>query len=192
MKKPTPEEQERRLKLRVAIKVLMYLAALSVVYVVISAIRTGNDEVPQVPTKKVDVSTMNPGEVNFLTWEGRPVLIYKRQGAELAKLREPDTRLKDPNSRNSDQPQSAENPYRSVEADWFVAIASGTDLGCSLEHVPAESELFQDKPWAGGFIDTCRKSRYDLAGRVFESQYATKNLAVPSYAISGQTIILGR
>ena len=170
----------------------MYLAALAVVYVVISAIRTGNDEVPEVPTKKVDVSKMIPGEVNFLTWEGRPVLIYKRQGAELAKLREPDARLKDQNSQNSDQPESAENSYRSIEADWFVAIALGTDLGCSLEHLPAEPGPFQDKPWAGGFVDTCRKSRYDLAGRVFESQYATKNLVVPAYAISGQTIILGR
>lgn len=170
----------------------MYVAALAVVYVVISAIRTGSDDVPDVPTKKVDVSAMASGEVIFLTWEGRPVMIYKRQSADFGKLREPDNRLEDQNSQHSKQPVLAENAYRSLEPDWFVAIASGTDLGCSLELLPAESKPFQNRPWAGGFVDTCRKSRYDFAGRVFESQFATKNLAVPAYAVSGQTIILGR
>lgn len=192
MKNPTPEAQDRRLKLRVAIKVLFYVAGLAVIYVIFSAIRTGSDEVPDVPTKKVDVSGMSAGDINFLTWEGRPVLIYKRLSTDFAKLREPDERLEDQNSRQSDQPESAKNAYRSVEPEWFVAIALGTDLGCSLEHIPAARDMFQNRPWAGGFVDSCRKSRYDLAGRVFESQFATKNLVVPSYAISGQTIVLGR
>lgn len=120
------------------------------------------------------------------------MVIYRRQDAEFSTLRTTDERLLDTQSARSDQPQDALNAYRSVKPEWFVAIALGTDQGCSLTHVPAEASLFQEQPWQGGFMDSCRKSRYDLAGRVYESQYATKNLVVPPYGISAQTIILGR
>ncbi len=192
VKKPTPEAHERRLKLRVAIKVLMYVAVAAVLYVFFAAIRTGSGKVPEVPSKKVDVGDMEPGQTRFLTWEGRPVVIYRRQSADFAQLRTPDDRLEDENSSSSTQPTTAENAYRSVEPDWFVAIALGTDLGCSLEFLPPTTEPFQQRPWVGGFVDTCRKSRYDLAGRVYESQYATKNLVVPSYAVKQNILILGR
>ena len=128
----------------------------------------------------------------FLTWGGRPVVIYRRQSSEFSTLRTADDRLLDAQSQKSDQPDDALNDYRSVKPDWFVAIALGTDQGCSLTHLPAESALFQQKAWRGGFIDACRKSRYDLAGRVYESQYATRNLVVPPYRHSGDTIILGQ
>jgi len=132
------------------------------------------------------------GEALFLNWEGRPVVIYRRQDNEFSQLRTIDNRLLDETSQNSDQPEDMLNAYRSVEPEWFVAIALGTDQGCSLTHLPANSSLFQQQPWHGGFIDACRKSRYDLSGRVYESQYATRNLVVPPYKLSGTTVILGQ
>lgn len=188
----SPEAAARRLKLRVAAKLMLYLAMASVAYVFISAIRSGTGEVPAVPSLRVIVEDMQPGESRFLTWEGRPVVLYRRTDGDIVNLRTEDDRLLDPLSKKSDQPPMASNALRSESPDWFVAIALGTDLGCSIEFLPADGTFFQTKAWQGGFADTCRKARYDLAGRVYKSQYATRNLAVPQYAFKEGALILGR
>jgi ubiquinol-cytochrome c reductase iron-sulfur subunit len=192
VKQPTEAAEQRRLKLRVAIKVMVYFGVLSILYVLFSSFRNSSQDMPAIPSLKVDVSQMQVGEAMFLNWEGRPVLIYRRQNSEFSTLRIRDERLLDPSSEHSDQPPDALNAYRSVQPDWFVAIALGTDQGCSLTHLTANDSQFQKQSWRGGFIDSCRKSRYDLSGRVYESQYATRNLVVPPYRISGETIILGQ
>ena len=192
MKQPSEAAEQRRLKLRVAIKVMVYVGALSILYVLFSSFRNSAQDMPAIASKKIDVSAIEMGEAMFLSWDGRPVVIYRRTDAEFSTLRSTDERLFDAQSQNSNQPDDARNAYRSVSPDWFVAIALGTDQGCSVTYMQASAELFQGKPWQGGFEDDCRKSRYDVAGRVYESQYATRNLVVPPYQVSGQTIILGQ
>ncbi|MFT6308681.1 MAG: ubiquinol-cytochrome c reductase iron-sulfur subunit [Halioglobus sp.] len=192
VKQPTAEAEQRRLKLRVAIKAMVYVGVFAILYVLFSSFRNSSQGIPTVPSKIIDVSQMQMGEAMFLSWEGRPVIIYRRQDSEFSTLRTIDERLLDAKSQSSDQPGNALNAYRSVTPEWFVAIALGTDQGCSLTHVPADTTQFQQQPWQGGFIDSCRKSRYDLAGRVYESQYATRNLVVPPYGVSAETLILGQ
>jgi ubiquinol-cytochrome c reductase iron-sulfur subunit len=192
VKQPTAEAEQRRLKLRVAIKTMVYVGVFAILFVLFSTFRNSSQGIPAVPSKIVDVSRMQMGEAMFLNWEGRPVVIYRRQDSEYSTLRTIDERLLDAKSQSSDQPEGALNAYRSVDPEWFVAIALGTDQGCSLTHLPADSLAFQQQPWQGGFMDSCRKSRYDPAGRVYKSQYATRNLVVPPYGISAQTVILGQ
>ncbi len=110
----------------------------------------------------------------------------------MSALRTPDERLTDAGSEKSSQPAAFVNEFRSASPDLFVAIALGTDLGCSISYLAPESTEFQGKPWAGGFVDSCRKSRYDVAGRVYEAQYADRNLLVPPYSFSDNLLILGR
>lgn len=188
----SPEDAARRLKLRVAAKLMLYLGMAGIVFVFFSALRSGTGEVPTVPSMKVALGDMQPGEIVFITWEGRPVLAYRRTDEDVVNLRTVDERLLDSSSTKSEQPVGMANDFRSETPDWFVAIALGTDLGCSIDHLPASDTTFQGKPWDGGFADSCRKAQYDLAGRVYESQYATRNLIVPQYSISGDTLILGR
>ena len=192
LKPATPEAEQRRLKLRVAIKLMLYLGFAGIVYVFISAIMSGDGEVPSVPSLRVDIADLEPGQVNFLTWEGRPVVIYRRTDEDIVNLRSLDERILDQDSAASEQPEFAQNAMRSQSADYFVAIALGTGQGCTVELVPANSELFQGQPWKGGFLDSCGQDRYDLAGRVYADQYAGRNLRVPQYTISGSTLVLGR
>jgi ubiquinol-cytochrome c reductase iron-sulfur subunit len=171
---------------------MLWLAVAGIVYIFISAIRSGNGEVPSVPSLKVGIGDLQSGQARLLTWEGRPVILYRRQDSDFARLRTADARLVDPGSARSEQPAAFANDFRSESPELFVAIALGTDLGCSVDYLPPSEEPFQGQPWVGGFVDSCRKARYDLAGRVYESQYATRNLVVPQYSVSGDTLVLGR
>ena len=192
LKPATPEAEQRRLKLRVAIKLMLYLGFAGIAYVFLSAFLSGNREVPNVPSLRVDIADMEAGQANFLTWEGRPVLIYRRTDQDIVQLRTSDERIRDPNSAASEQPEFAQNAMRSQSADFFVAIALGTGQGCTVELLPASAEPFQGQPWGGGFLDSCGQDRYDLAGRVYANQYARENLRVPKHIIDGDTLILGR
>lgn len=191
--KPTsPEDHQRRLKLRVAAKLMLGVAVLGVLYVFIAAIRSGTGEVATVPSLRIALADLLPGESRLLSWEGRPVLLYRRQDSDYASLRTPDGRLSDAMSTKSTQPEAFTNDFRSATPDLFVAIALGTDLGCSISYLPPDDAQFQGKPWNGGFVDSCRKSRYDAAGRVYEAQYADRNLVVPPYTFTSDILILGR
>jgi len=192
IRQTTTEDAQRRLRLRVAAKLMGYLAFAGVAYVFISAIMSGDGEVRSVPSLRVDIAELQEGQVQFLTWEGRPVLIYRRSNENVVQLRTADERLADPVSSRSEQPDFAKNDWRSQTPDYFVAIALGTGKGCTVELMPPAAEVFQGVAWQGGFKDSCGEDRYDLAGRVYDNQYAESNLKVPQYAIDGNTVVLGR
>ena len=192
IKAASADDIQRRLRLRVAAKMMGYLAFAGMVYVFISALMSGDGEVPSVPSLRVDISGMQAGDAQFLTWEGRPVLIYRRSNADVVTLRSTDERIRDPDSARSTQPEFAQNAWRSQEPDYFVAIALGTGQGCTVEVVPAGGEIFQGQAWQGGFMDSCGKDRFDLAGRVFDGQYASENLQVPQYTLQDQMLVLGK
>lgn len=187
-----PDSSRRRLRLRVAAKLMMYLAFAGIVYVFLSALFSGGNDVPVVPSLRVDISHLQPGDVEFVNWENRPIVIYRRTEADIEQLGAPGQRLLDAASVSSEQPQGLNNDFRSPLPEWFVAIGLGTGHGCTLELLPASEELFQRKAWTGGFVDSCGKDRYDFAGRVYDGQYATRNLTVPLYSVEENTLILGR
>lgn len=140
----------------------------------------------------VDVSKIDPGALVIVTWRRKPIYIVRRTTAMLALLGNHDSRLKDPQSSNSEQPPYARNALRARRADLFVTIGICTHLGClpKARFKPGEPTLGAD--WPGGFHCPCHGSRFDLAGRVFEGSPASVNLVIPSYAFARKSeLVIG-
>ncbi len=185
------EQDIRRLRLRVAAKLMIALAFFTVLYVVLSVVLSTDPGSRVMPTKNVDISGLRPGDSRIILWEGRPVLIYHRTPEQQQMLKLADPRLLDAESSQSRQPGWAENQYRSKNPAIFVSIGVGTDFSCPIKLLPASGEQFMAQVWAGGFADECRGGRYDFAGRVYKGQYADENLIVPNYRLDGTTLVLG-
>lgn len=188
-----------RLRLRVGVKLLVAIAFLASVWVLLSGIRSPGPDVAQVPTEALSLQAIAENATLTHLWYGRPVIVVRRSDALQRWLAEDPLRdlLRDPDSRGALQPDWVDSSWRGRDARWFVAIASGTDLGCPVRwlapgNAPAGWPLAgRDDRWPGGFIDSCGQSLYDPAGRVYRGQAAERNLAVPDYRIDATTLLLG-
>ena len=140
-----------------------------------------------------DISALAEGQQLTLKWRGQPVYVAKRSQAMLATLPQMDPLLLDPKSDNTDQqPEYAKNEWRSIKPEILVLVAVCTHLGCAPEFVPELKPQPFDPDWKGGYFCPCHKSRYDLAGRVFQGMPAPANLPVPPYHFeSDTTIVIG-
>ncbi len=141
----------------------------------------------------LDFSKLDPGQMAIVTWRRKPIYIVRRTPAMLSLIANHDARLKDPESKQSEQPTYATNPLRARRADLFVTIGICTHLGClpKARFEPGLPELGAD--WPGGFFCPCHGSRFDLAGRVFDGSPASVNLVIPSYNFAGQSeLVIGR
>jgi ubiquinol-cytochrome c reductase iron-sulfur subunit len=139
-----------------------------------------------------DISKVEPGQRLSVLWRGQPVWIVNRTPALLATLPQLDARLRDPKSEIDQQPKYAQNETRSIKPEWLVVIGICTHLGCSPEFVPEIKPEPFDPEWKGGFFCPCHKSRYDIAGRVFQGVPAPMNLVVPPYQfVSDKQILIG-
>ena len=201
---PSPEDERRLLRLRVIAKAMLATAFLAVVFVFLSAFLSGDKPGDPTPGMRVAVGDLAPGATRTLIWEGRPIIVQRRTPATIASLQAEDAArdagLKDPSSDRSEQPDAAAGRLRSVEPEWFVAIALGTDYGCPIRLVEATQESV-DRPGSDSavptsgpvamFTDDCRGSRYDAAGRVFDGDYADRNLVVPAHRFDGEALVLG-
>ena len=140
----------------------------------------------------VDISKVELGQQLKVAWRGQPVWIINRTKALLDTLPLVDSRLKDPKSQVDQQPKFAQNEMRSLKPEWFVVIGICTHLGCSPAFVPEIKPEPFDPEWKGGFFCPCHKSRYDIAGRVFQDVPAPANLVVPPYKfIDDKHIMIG-
>lgn len=185
------QQQIRRLRLRVAAKLMLVLGFIGITFVMLSMVFSSDPESRVKATKVVNIGNMRAGEVRIVLWEGRPVLIYHRTEAQADALQAEDTRLLDANSAQSRQPSWANTAQRSRLPDYFISIGVGTDFSCPIGLLQASSEPFLAQPWVGGFVDECRGARYDFAGRVYSGQYADENLIVPNYRIKDGVLVLG-
>jgi len=141
---------------------------------------------------EVDLSKMEPGQLIRVAWRGKPVWILNRTWEVLETLGTLDSKLADPMSNESLQPEYAKNELRAIKPEIFVAIGLCTHLGCSPTFRPeiAPSDLGSD--WKGGFFCPCHGSWFDLAGRVFRGVPAPTNLEIPPYRyVSDNLIIVG-
>ena len=139
-----------------------------------------------------DISKIEPGQRLSVLWRGQPVWIVNRTPALLATLPQLDSRLRDPKSEMDQQPKYAQNETRSIKPEWLVVIGICTHLGCSPEFVPEIKPEPFDPEWKGGFFCPCHKSRYDIAGRVFQGVPAPMNLVVPPYQfVNDKQILIG-
>jgi ubiquinol-cytochrome c reductase iron-sulfur subunit len=143
-----------------------------------------------------DISALQEGQRLILEWRGQPIWIVKRSKAILDALPTLDDRLRDPKSESVDQQPKYvldKNPeLRSIKPDVSVLVGLCTHLGCSPEMVAEIRPEPYDPQWKGGYFCPCHKSRFDMAGRVFQGVPAPLNLLVPPHHYQDDnTIVIG-
>jgi ubiquinol-cytochrome c reductase iron-sulfur subunit len=138
-----------------------------------------------------DISALAEGTRMVLEWRGQPIWIVKRTKQMLDVLPTLDSRLRDPKSTNLDQqPEYAKNEFRSIKPEISVLVGLCTHLGCSPELVAEIKPEPFDPNWKGGYFCPCHKSRFDMAGRVFDGVPAPINLLVPPHHYENDTTIV--
>ncbi len=140
---------------------------------------------------EVDISKIEEGQLLRVEWRGKPIWIVRRPISILNELATHDDQLRDPKSEQQQQPHYAQNAYRSIKAEFFVAVGICTHLGCSPTYLPASfSEQVQGVK--SGFFCSCHGSKFDMAGRVFQGVPAPLNLVIPKYMFLSETrIVIG-
>ncbi len=138
-----------------------------------------------------DISKLELGQRMTVEWRGRPVWIMRRTPEAMASLKEVESQLRDPASAESAQPAFATNPTRSHQDHPEIAVIVGicTHLGCSPLYRPEVAPADLGSEWKGGFFCPCHGSKFDMAGRVFQSVPAPLNLEVPPYYFMSESLI---
>lgn len=138
-----------------------------------------------------DISKIDPGAIIKVNWRGQAIFIVRRTPEMLATLSTPEVinSLRDPDSRESEQPDYAKNANRALKPEYLVLVGVCTHLGCAPmdRFQPQDAEL--GATWPGGFYCPCHGSKFDLAGRVFKDVPAPLNLRVPPYRFLNEGVI---
>jgi ubiquinol-cytochrome c reductase iron-sulfur subunit len=138
-----------------------------------------------------DLTGLQEGQRLILEWRGQPIWIVKRSKATLDALPTLDARLRDPESKNTDQqPEYIKGEARSIKPEISVLVGLCTHLGCSPEMAAEIKPEPYDPDWKGGYFCPCHKSRFDMAGRVFQGVPAPTNLVVPPHHYENDTTII--
>ena len=141
---------------------------------------------------RIDISRLQEGEMlgPIPAWRGRPIFVVKRSAQVLSTLNEDLERLADPASQEPEQPDYAQNEYRSRTPELMVLVGLCPHLFCSpTPHIQLRPEPF-DSEWRGGFFCPCHGSRFDLAGRVYAGSPASRNMQVPPYAFESEDVLV--
>jgi ubiquinol-cytochrome c reductase iron-sulfur subunit len=139
---------------------------------------------------EVDISKLEPGQKINVEWRGKVVWVIHRTKEMLDDIPKLDAKVADPKSEVDHQPPYAQNEFRSIKPEIFVAVGICTHLGCSPTFRPeiAPGDLGAD--WLGGFFCPCHQSKFDLAGRVYKGVPAPTNLVIPPYKFLSDTMIV--
>ena len=89
-------------------------------------------------------------------------------------------------------PETLAQRTKEGHENWLITMGVCTHLGCAPEFVPEirPQPFYED--WKGGYFCPCHKSRFDMAGRVFQGVPAPTNLVVPPhYYENDATIVVG-
>jgi ubiquinol-cytochrome c reductase iron-sulfur subunit len=116
-----------------------------------------------------DVQAMQAEELKTVEWRGKPVLVLRRSRAMLESLTLHDDLLTDPPSRQSEQPDFATAPLRSIKPELLVMVGICTHLGYIPGFRPEPGTPDLGASWPGGFYCPCHGSKFDFAGRVFKN-----------------------
>jgi ubiquinol-cytochrome c reductase iron-sulfur subunit len=132
---------------------------------------------------RFSIDDLKPGEIRRVVVRNIPVLLLQPSKSMLDTLNQLDQHVW-----NRRRPKPTSGPK-----DIYVYSAVGDS--CTVLHVPRlERDPFDiQRKWLGGYVDPCRGSNYDYAGRAIRStQYTTNafslespSLFVPQYRIAG-------
>ncbi len=137
---------------------------------------------------EVDVSKLEMGAQITVPWRGQPVWIVRRPQKVIDNLSSLNSLLRDPNSDRPQQPEYAQNIYRSIKPEFLVLVGLCTHLGCVPTYRPDLGGIGAD--WPGGFYCPCHGSKFDLAGRVYHGVPAPSNLVVPPHMYLSDNLLL--
>jgi len=141
---------------------------------------------------QIDISKVEPGQLIRVIWRSQPVWVVRRTPELLASLKNHEDQLKDPNSEVEQQPAFAKNTYRSLKEEYLILVGICTHLGCSPQHLTDGAFAQYAEGISEGFFCPCHGSKFDMAGRVFQSVPAPSNLVVPPYQyVDDFTVIIG-
>jgi ubiquinol-cytochrome c reductase iron-sulfur subunit len=139
---------------------------------------------------RADISKLEEGQMIRVKWRGKPVWVVKRTPEMLGTLEGLAGQLRDPDSKESEQPDYAQNDVRSIKPEILVLIGICTHLGCSPTYRPDVAPADLGADWQGGFFCPCHGSRFDIAGRVYAGVPAPTNLPVPPHRYLSDTEIM--
>jgi ubiquinol-cytochrome c reductase iron-sulfur subunit len=140
---------------------------------------------------EADISKLEPGAMIKVNWRGQAIFIVNRTPDMRAKLDSAElaAQLRDPESKESEQPPYARNSARALNPEYLVLVGVCTHLGCApmSRFQAGDAELGAD--WPGGFYCPCHGSKFDLSGRVFKDVPAPLNLKVPPYRFINEGLV---
>ncbi len=142
-----------------------------------------------VPTD-LDLSKVDPGQMVIILWRKQPIYVVRRTPQMVASLQGHDDRLKDPASKDSEQPDYCKNVIRARKPEILVLIGICTHLGCLPKQHFAAGDPELGPTWPGGYLCPCHGSRFDLAGRVFDGSPASVNLRIPPYSFPNENRLI--
>lgn len=139
---------------------------------------------------KIDISRLEPGAQLTVEWRGQPIWVIRRSGDVLSELKNLTSVLRDPESQNPQQPNYAQNVFRSIKEEFLVLVGLCTHLGCVPTYRPDKGGVGAN--WPGGFYCPCHGSKFDMAGRVYKGVPAPTNLVVPPHKyLSDSLLVIG-
>jgi ubiquinol-cytochrome c reductase iron-sulfur subunit len=141
-----------------------------------------------------DIGALAEGQRLVVEWRGQPIWIVRRSPAILKALPTLNDQLRDPKSENPEQQPAyvlkGDPTFRSLKPEVSVLVGLCTHLGCAPEmKAEIRPEPF-DPEWKGGYFCPCHKSRFDMAGRVYQGVPAPTNLVVPPHHFENDTTIV--
>ena len=141
---------------------------------------------------EADIGNIERGALATVEWRGKPVWVLRRTEDMAAALGKQNDQLRDPRSRQPQQPAYCSNATRSIRPEYFVAIGICTHLGCVPRYAPQSGTAGLGADWQGGFYCPCHGAKYDLAGRVHRNVPAPLNLVIsPHKYLDDSRLLIG-
>jgi len=126
---------------------------------------------------EIDVSAIQPGQAIKAVFRKQPVFVRNLTPKEIGEAEAVDvSTLRDPQTLKERTKEGHEN--------WLITMGVCTHLGC----VPLGAGEGEVKGEFGGYFCPCHGSVYDTAARIRKGP-APKNLQVPEYAFTSDTVV---
>ena len=152
------------------------VAGVSILYPLISQMSASADVLAASSTE-VDISSIQPGQAIKAIFRKQPVFIRNLTPTEIEEANKVNvSSLRDPQTLAERTKEGKEN--------WLITMGVCTHLGC----VPLGAGEGEAKGEFGGYFCPCHGSSYDTAARIRKGP-APKNLEVPEYAFTSDTVV---
>ena len=152
------------------------VGAVSLLYPIINQMNPSAD-VLALASIEVDVSAIQPGQAIKTIFRKQPLFVRHLTPAEMNAANAVDAAsLRDP--------QTLAERTKEGKQQWLITMGVCTHLGC----VPLGAGEGEAKGEFGGYFCPCHGSHYDTAARIRKGP-APKNLEVPEYAFTSDTVV---